>query len=135
MEKALTRDQFRKHVFARDKNKCVICTEAAVDPHHIIERRLFTDGSYGYFLSNGASVCESCHLECEKTKISCDDLRTAAKIKNIILPLGWDTNKKYDKWGNTILENGTREPGPIFKESGVQKILKEVLYLFSNNKE
>lgn len=51
MEKELTRDEFRKSVFERDKYKCIICGEKAIfndknevvnlDAHHIIERRLF----------------------------------------------------------------------------------------------
>ena len=42
----LTRDQFREGVFKRDNHKCVICRAPAVDAHHIIERRLWTDGGY-----------------------------------------------------------------------------------------
>ena len=52
----LSRAEFRDSVFKRDKNKCVFCDKAAIDAHHIIERKLWNDG--GYYLNNGASVCE-----------------------------------------------------------------------------
>ena len=58
-EPILTRDQFREGVFERDKHKCVFCDKPAVDAHHILERRLFSGAQAGgYFMSNGASVCE-----------------------------------------------------------------------------
>ena len=46
MATLLTRDEFREGVFARDHNNCVICGEPAADAHHIVERRLFSDGGY-----------------------------------------------------------------------------------------
>lgn len=119
----LSREDFRNKVFQRDNYKCVICGNVAKDAHHIIERRLFDDG--GYYLDNGASLCEEHHLEAEKTILTCEKIREAAKIKKIILPehLYQDSEYLYDKWGNTILPNGKRLKGELFFDSSVQKIL------------
>ena len=129
----LTRDEFREGVFKRDNYKCVICGEPAKDAHHIIERRLFDDG--GYYLSNGASLCQTHHIQAEETTISCEEIREAAKIKEVILPshLYNDNDYTYDKWGNIIMPNGTRIRGELFYDESVQKILNQgnVLNLFS----
>ena len=95
---------------------------------HIIDRKLFSNG--GYYLDNCASVCEEYHWAVEKTDISVEDVRKAAEITNIILPEVFDPSKIYDKWGNIILPNGRRQPGPMFFEENVQKILKDKLWLF-----
>lgn len=118
----LTRDDFRNAVFERDKHLCVVCGEPAVDAHHIMERRLFKDG--GYYLNNGASLCEKHHLEAEMTKLSCDELRERIGIDEIIIPDHLYSDQKYDKWGNQILKNGTRLKGELFNDESVQKILK-----------
>src|SRR3972149_1790099 len=109
MQKTLTRDEFREGVFKRDNHKCVICGEPAKDAHHIMERRLFDDG--GYHLSNGASLCQTHHIQAEETTLSCEEIRTAAKIKDVILPehLYNDNDFTYDKWGNIIMPNGSRD--------------------------
>jgi hypothetical protein len=78
-KKLLLRDEFREGVFLRDNKTCVICHSTASDAHHILERRLFSDG--GYYLNNGASLCSSCHLKAEMTKISVEDIRAACKIE------------------------------------------------------
>lgn len=72
----LSRDAFRESVFARDKRTCVFCECPAVDAHHIIKRRLWPDG--GYYLDNGASVCEAHHVQC--------DPRRSAHTKRAGLP-------------------------------------------------
>jgi hypothetical protein len=123
MNNLLTRDKFREGVFKRDDNKCVICSKPAKDAHHIIERRLFSDG--GYYLDNGASLCEEHHIEAEKTTLSCDTIREKANIKHIILPDHFYKEYSYDKWGNIILPNQTRVKGELFYDESVQKILKE----------
>lgn len=64
----LSRDTFRESVFKRDKYTCVICGKEAKDAHHIIDRKLFKDGSQGYFIDNGASLCSSCHIDAENWK-------------------------------------------------------------------
>lgn len=128
----LDRDTFRESVFTRDGFSCVICGEPAKDAHHIIERRLFSDG--GYYLNNGASLCEKHHIEAEQTTLTCDEIRKAAKIETVVLPEHFYSDVEYDKWGNEILRNGTRIKGDLFDDPSVQKILKQgnVLSLFAN---
>lgn len=131
MEKLLSRDEFRNAVFERDGHKCVICSADGKDAHHIIERRLFTDG--GYYLSNGATLCEQHHIEAEQTTLDCDTIREKCGITTVILPDHLYADQEYDKWGNTILPNGTRLKGDLFYDESVQKILNKggVLSLFS----
>ena len=121
--KLLTRDEFRESVFARDNHKCVVCGEKAADAHHIIERRAFTDG--GYYLNNGASVCEKHHLECEMTLISVEQMRDFIGVtnKDKVIPDHFYDDEVYDKWGNIILQNGMRLKGELFFDESVQKIL------------
>jgi len=138
--KLLTRDQFREGVFARDGHRCVVrvdgerCSAAAVDAHHIIDRALWGARSEagGYFLDNGASVCEPHHMECEQTTISCDQLRGWCGIKNAVLPEQLDVDTAWDKWANPILPNGQRMRGEMFDDAGVQKMLAPVLHLFTS---
>lgn len=127
----LSRDQFREAVFARDGGKCVCCGQPAVDAHHIMERRLFPDG--GYYLSNGASLCADDHIRCETTEISVEAVRAAAGIVDAVLPPQLDDGQSYDKWGNPVLPNGTRQRGEMFFEENVQKALERgrVLDLFT----
>lgn len=126
----LSRDEFREGVFARDNHKCVICGEPAVDAHHILERRLFIDG--GYYLNNGASVCEKHHIECEQTVISVEDIRYHAGITKKVIPPHMYDDVIYDKWGNVIMESGRRLKGELFYDASVQKVMGEggVLDLF-----
>ncbi len=119
----LTRDVFRESVFNRDSHKCVICKQPAKDAHHIIERRLFSDG--GYYIDNGASLCEKHHIEAEQTTLSCDDIRAACKITRIILPEHLYDDQSYDKWGNIVLPSGQRIKGELFFDESVQKILSK----------
>ena len=126
----LTRDNFREGVFKRDNYQCVICKEPAKDAHHIIEHRLFTDG--GYYINNGASLCETHHIEAEMTTLSCEEIREKCKIEFIVLPEHFYSDMNYDKWGNVILPNGNRLKGELFDDISVQKILEKgkVLDLF-----
>lgn len=128
----LTRDEFRLAVFTRDKNKCAFCDLPAVDAHHIIERRLFPDG--GYYVANGASVCQAHHILCEQTLISVEDVRSTCGIVKPVIPPHLYDDQEYDKWGNPVLANGMRLKGDLFFDESVQKVLKEggVLHLFSD---
>jgi hypothetical protein len=117
----LTRELFREAVFRRDGHKCVICGETAADAHHIIERRFWTDG--GYYVENGASLCERHHIEAEQTILTCDEIRQAAGITLIALPPHFDREEQYDKWGNVYLPNGLRVRGELFYDESVQAIL------------
>lgn len=121
--KLLTRDQFREAVFSRDNYKCVICGNPAKDAHHIMERRLFNDG--GYYIDNGASVCEDHHILCETTDISVEEIREAAGITKKVIPPHLYDDQIYDKWGNIILPTGMRMKGELFYDESVQKILKQ----------
>ena len=68
----MTRDEFRTEVLTRDNNKCVVCgAEPTGGVHHIIERKLFTDG--GYYIDNGVALCDKHHLEAEYTKERCKE--------------------------------------------------------------
>jgi hypothetical protein len=122
-EQLLTRDHFREQVFARDGRQCVFCEQPAIDVHHILERRLWPDG--GYYLANGASVCERHHIDCEKTIISCDEVRARCGITKVILPPHLYEEYTYDKWGNIILSGNRRAKGELFFDESVQKVLKE----------
>lgn len=126
----LTRDEFRAAVFARDGGLCLVCDRPAVDAHHIIERRLWPDG--GYYLGNGASVCEEHHLAAEATTLSCQTLRDDAGIKKILLPPHLYEDQEWDKWGNPVLPNGQRLKGELFHDESVQKVIAPVLHLFTN---
>jgi len=128
----LSRDQFRDGVFSRDNHACVFCGKPAMDAHHIMERRLWSDG--GYYLANGASVCAEHHIQCEQTIISVEDVRHASGITCIVVPSHLYPDQPYDKWGNPLLSNGQRLRGELFFDESVQKILKEggVLDLFSD---
>jgi len=127
----LTRNEFRAGALKRDNNRCVICKAPAQDVHHIIERRLFDDG--GYYLENAASLCGQHHIEAERTTLSCDIIREATGISNVVLPPHLYEEYAYDKWGNIIMPNNTRIKGELFYDESVQKILTDggVLSLFS----
>ncbi len=139
MEKLLSRSDFRDAVFARDKHACVICgskaTEGAkLDAHHILERRLFSDG--GYYLSNGATLCDAdkdgCHYKAESTEISVEEIRLACRISRPIIPDDLYPDHVYDKWGNAVLADGRRSKGPLFHDESVQKILNPSLHLYTD---
>ncbi len=123
MEKLLSRDDFRNGVFNRDNHKCVICGEPAKDAHHILERRLFTDG--GYYLSNGSSLCEKHHIMAEETTLSCEEIREKAGITKVIIPEHFYSDYTYSKWGDIIQPTGQRLKGELFYDESVQKILKQ----------
>ena len=99
--------------------------------HHIIERKLFVDG--GYYINNAATLCEQHHLEAEKTVLTVEAVRNSAKISRAIVPPQLDAPRRYDKWGNEVLPDGTRLKGSMFSDDGCQKVLKAagLLHLFS----
>lgn len=125
-----TRDEFREKVFSRDKHACVVCGRPAKDAHHIIERRLFSNG--GYYLENGASLCEDHHILAERTVLSCEEIRERVGITKIVIPDHMYDDLDYDKWGNILLPNGFRLRGELFYDESVQKILSDgdLLHLF-----
>ncbi len=126
--KLLTRDGFREGVFKRDNYKCVFCGKTAeqtpegkLDAHHIIERRLWPDG--GYYLENGATVCEEHHMLCETTEYSVEQVREAAGIAKIHVPDQFYPEQPITKWGDYLLEDGRRTRGELFYDESVQKVL------------
>jgi len=121
--KLLTRAEFSKQVLARSQGKCVFCTRPAIDPHHILERKLFVDG--GYYLFNGAAVCEEHHWQCERTQLSVEEVRAAAGISEVVLPTGFEREASYDKWGNRIWPSGLRSWGPLEYDTGARKALAQ----------
>lgn len=126
----LTRDGFRAAVFSRAGMACVICHAPAKDVHHVLERRLWPDG--GYYVDNGVAVCGECHLRAEQTLLSCEELRAAAKIRDVALPPHLYKDQVYDKWANPILPNGLRLRGELFDDPSVQIALTPVLHLFTD---
>lgn len=135
--KLLTREEFREGVFARDKHKCIFCgakaedtPEGKLDAHHILERRLWSDG--GYYLDNGATVCETHHLMCEQTLLSVEEVRDAAGITKKVVPPHFYPDHQYDKWGNPVLEDRRRGKGELFFDESVQKVLSQVLDEFTD---
>jgi len=133
----LTRESFREAVFARDKHRCVICGNSAIegvklDAHHIIERRLWTDG--GYYLDNGATLCDQgkdgCHYRAETTHLSVESIRIAAKIEKVVLPEDMYSDHVYDKWGNVILTDGRRTKGALFNDESVKQVLADFSYYY-----
>jgi len=106
----------------------VVCGHAAKDAHHLYERRLW-GGEYsgGYITENGVSLCAQCHLDAEATTWSVQELAEMAGILRPPLPPILESGHIYDKWGNLILPDGTRMIGPLYYDSGVQKILKPLI--------
>ena len=97
----LSRQEFKTNVFLRDKTKCVVCGDIAIDAHHLIDRKCWSDG--GYYLDNGVSLCSKCHIEAELCNITVEKLRELACIKTIILPDDLDGETYiYNKWGIPI---------------------------------
>lgn len=124
------RDDFREAVFTRDGGACVVCGAPAVDAHHLIERRLWDDG--GYLLDNGVSLCARHHLDAETTELSVEYLRAQAGITRVVVPDHLYSDVPLTKWGDVVLEDGTRTPGELFHDESVQKILRQggVLHLY-----
>jgi hypothetical protein len=122
----LSRDEFKKSCLARDNNSCIICgSKKNITVHHLIERKLFKEDFEfgGYFIDNGVSICEEHHLDAEYLKISAEELREKAGIKNLILPSHFNKDFKYDKWGNKLIGNEII-PGELFEDDAFKKVLK-----------
>jgi hypothetical protein len=130
MDALLSREDFKIQVLARSRGKCVFCGAPAVDAHHILDRKLFVDG--GYRLSNGAAVCAEHHWRCETTELSVEAVIAACGLSAPYLPEGFDPARRYDKWGNEILQGDWRLAGPLFNDDGARKALAKggVLWRF-----
>lgn len=117
----LSREDFKYWVFHRHHQLCALCPNKAEDAHHILDRKLFSDG--GYYLANGIAVCADCHWQCETTQIPVMDLLLNIGVAEPILPHHFDATLSYDKWGNALREDGTRSPGPLMDDEGARKAL------------
>lgn len=117
----LSREAFKDLVFARSKGRCTFCQQAAVAAHHILDRKLFADG--GYYLDNGAAVCEAHHWDCETTTLSVEAVRRQAGIVTKVLPPSFQADTIYDKWGNRLRTDGLLEEGPLARDTGMRKAL------------
>ncbi len=121
--KLLSREEFSKQVIGRDEC-CVICnSQSNLVAHHIVERKLFKDG--GYYLDNGATLCDFCHFSAEDTTYPCEHIRKWCGIENIILPPDFEKDQVYTKWGDIVLSNESRIKGPLFYDENVQRILPD----------
>lgn len=63
MNKKQIRLHFNTACLKRDRGRCVVCNDLAVDVHHITNRNDIANG--GYVLENGISLCSYCHLMAE----------------------------------------------------------------------
>ena len=115
------REEFKKAVFSRDKGCCVLCSGTPVTAHHIMDRKLFPDG--GYVVDNGASVCDPCHVLCERTIVGVHEVRNKAGITSVVMPPGLNPSRSFDKWGNEILDGGLRLAGPLADDDGCRRAL------------
>jgi hypothetical protein len=117
----LSRQDFTASVLKRDGGHCLCCPAPATAAHHIIERVLFHDG--GYYLDNGASLCDAHHMDAEMTLLEVERLRDLAGIRTVVVPAHMSPDEVLDKWGNPILKDGRRIRGELFHTEQVQKIL------------
>ena len=137
-ERLRTRDEFRILTLSRANLRCTVptCSSVAQDAHHILNRNLFTEDfeEGGYFLTNGAPLCNLHHLNAETTVLSVKTIREWLGITHATIPAQLDPKKEYDTWGNEIVTVCSRKPGPLFNDSGCQKALKagNVLWTFSS---
>lgn len=108
--KLLTREEFKRQVFAKTNGKCCVpgCHCDAVDAHHIMDRKLWTDG--GYYIENGAALCSRHHIMAEDGDITPEQCYKYMDTENWLKPdkltCLTDEEFKYcvkhciiDKWG------------------------------------
>lgn len=120
----LPRAEFKRQVFGRSGGICVFCTKPAADAHHILERKLFEDG--GYYVDNGAAVCDEHHWACETTTLTVETVRAAAGVTGPArLPPALDPAGTYDKWGNRVWKSGLRSWGPLESDTGARRALAQ----------
>lgn len=120
MKKLLGREDFKNEVFKRDNYKCVVpnCGQDAVDAHHILDRKLFSDG--GYYINNGASLCATHHLDAEIGKftvkeildycninLDIDEVPIPIKFNDVVDYINLLKTDSIDKWGEkrTVIDS------------------------------
>jgi hypothetical protein len=115
----------RQQILGRDGRRCVRCGGSAdLAVHRLLEPRLFPAGDGGH-PDNAVTCCADCRRAAELTLVSPEELRTSAGIERVLLPEGFDDEQRYDRFGNALLPDGTRVPGPLFHEPVVQEALAE----------
>ena len=109
----LTRDDFKRLCMERDNQKCRLCGfDKDLSVHHIIERKLWSDG--GYYISNGITVCPRCHIQVEGCFVMPSVLweKIGVKLHDVenlsyLYPDGcFELDTAYDKWMQEILYEG-----------------------------
>lgn len=84
---------------------------------------------WGYYEENGAPVCETHHWDCETTKISVEEVRLKNGIVNAVLPPDFEQGLVYNKWGNQIVDEYHRIPGPLGTDLGCIRALTRGGYI------
>lgn len=96
----LSRKNFRRKCLERDNNKCVVifCENKADEVHHLTERSLWEEeeGNGGYYMNNGASVCNKHHKMAENNYIPPQAFWRWLNVEPIT-PKGYGWN--INKWG------------------------------------
>ena len=74
-------------------------------------------------------MCEKHHWECEKTTLTIEQVREAAKFVSFVIPNSLSEGVTDE---DRKIENGFRKAGTLFNDDGVQKIFKQqgMLYMF-----
>ena len=110
----MSRTDFRQACVERDGGECLSphCNNpVTADPdgpgevHHIMERKLWSDG--GYIPDNGASVCNECHRLAEDNIIPPQAFWRWAGIEDPPLPEG--VRLDSDKWGEPLEQPAWQE--------------------------
>jgi predicted restriction endonuclease len=69
IRKKIVRETFRETVFERDNHACKCCGDTDdLAAHHITDRTLMPNG--GYHMTNGITLCPSCHNDAEMFHVS-----------------------------------------------------------------
>ncbi len=114
---------FIENVLQRDNRRCVICGSAPAALHFIIDPSLFPEG--GQHLDNAAALCSDHRTLALQTRLSCDEIRDAAKIRTLLLPehLSTENGENYDVWGNPFYKNGRKYRGELWWDEPCQSAL------------
>jgi hypothetical protein len=120
---------FHDKVMQRDSCRCVICGRSAEGVIHLLDSRLWDDGSDQ--IGNGVTLCAHHCYAAIMTDITLEDLRIAAGITELSMPQQMYTSTRYDRWGNPLMPEGRRARGDLFGEPDVQECLKRASKLDS----
>jgi len=121
--------QFQDAVLSRDKHCCVMCKQPGSKVVHLLDKDLWSDG--GFYRENGATVCQEHDLAFKRTLLSVEQVRQAAGIATVILPMHLSVDHQYDRYGNQLIANSQRIRGDVFDRPDVQKYLGEGGFLGS----